>query len=151
MIEVVLETLEANYRLTLTILVVLAYAVYKWYMHYIIIYMKGDYDIGRKHIGKTVPNYPNGWYIACRSKQLTKGVTKAIDIAGQNIVIARDDKGEAHALYAYCAHMGAHLGVGGEVINGNCVQCPFHGWLYNLETGQCVGNQFEIQIMIKDL
>ena len=35
--------------------------------------------------------------------------------------------------------MGAHLGVGGEVVNDRCVQCPFHGWLYDGATGYCVG------------
>lgn len=35
--------------------------------------------------------------------------------------------------------MGAHLGMGGKVVNNQCIQCPFHGWLYDGETGTCVG------------
>ena len=83
--------------------------------------MKGNYDTKKRNIGKTLPPYPNGWYIACKSKELPKETTKAIDIAGQNIVLVRDKEGKVNALHAYCAHMGAHLGVGGEVVNGNCV------------------------------
>jgi cholesterol 7-dehydrogenase len=101
--------------------------------------MKGNYDIKRKKIGKVVPPYPNGWFIACKSDKLPLNASRAVDINGQNIVIARDKDGTAHALEAYCAHMGAHLGVGGQVVNGGCLECPFHGWLYNLETGKCVG------------
>lgn len=34
--------------------------------------------------------------------------------------------------------MGANLGIGGTVINEKCIQCPFHGWLYDGSTGDCV-------------
>ena len=37
---------------------------------------------------------------------------------------------------AYCAHLGAHLGVGGKV-EGECIRCPFHGWRYDGESGKC--------------
>ena len=37
---------------------------------------------------------------------------------------------------AYCAHLGAHLGVGGRV-EGECIRCPFHGWRYDGESGKC--------------
>jgi cholesterol 7-dehydrogenase len=40
--------------------------------------------------------------------------------------------------------MGANLGIGGQVVNDNCIQCPFHGWLFNGETGQCVGKNIII-------
>ena len=43
-----------------------------------------------------------------------------------------------YALEAYCLHLGANMGVGGQVKNSNCIMCPFHGWLYNGSTGQCV-------------
>ncbi len=43
---------------------------------------------------------------------------------------------------AYCKHLGANLGVGGKVVNQKCIQCPFHGWLYDGETGICVGKSF---------
>ena len=44
--------------------------------------------------------------------------------------------------------MGANLGVGGQVVNETCVQCPFHGWLFDGETGQCVGIFCMIQTTI---
>ena len=60
-------------------------------------------------------------------------------MAGENMVAFRNSaNGEAFVLEAYCKHLGAHLGVGGKVVNSKCVQCPFHGWLYDGETGKCV-------------
>ena len=38
-------------------------------------------------------------------------------------------------LDAFCPHMGAHLGFGGEVV-GNSIKCPFHGWSFDRE-GKC--------------
>ena len=34
--------------------------------------------------------------------------------------------------------MGANLGIGGVVKNEHCIQCPFHGWVFDGETGDCV-------------
>ena len=60
-------------------------------------------------------------------------------MAGQNMVVYRGKDNVVYALEAYCLHMGANLGVGGEVVNQSCVQCPFHGWLYDGKSGHCVG------------
>ena len=55
---------------------------------------------------------------------------------GQDLVAFRGEDGVAHVLEAYCAHMGAHLGVGGKV-EGCTLRCPFHGWRYD-GSGACV-------------
>lgn len=104
--------------------------------HFVI---KSDYEVKKKNIGRPPPPYPNGWYNVLLAAHLQKGTVKNIDIAGQNIVLFRGEDGVAYALEAYCLHMGAHLGVGGEVVNKTCVQCPFHGWLYDGKSGHCVG------------
>ena len=49
----------------------------------------------------------------------------------------RDDNGVPHVLDAYCPHLGADLGAGGQVV-GECLQCPFHGWEFRGSDGQCV-------------
>lgn len=53
--------------LAVTLAVVL-YAVYLYYFKYHVVIMEGDYDAKLKNIGRTIPPYPNGWYIACKSK-----------------------------------------------------------------------------------
>lgn len=63
---------------------------------------------------------------------------KAISYCGRNVVLFRGRTGKAYVLDAYCAHMGAHLGVGGKVRFDTCIECPFHGWTFDGETGNCV-------------
>lgn len=125
----------------MVVLIALAilYAIYYSIFRYFTVHMKGDYDISKKNIGRSLPPYPNGWYIACKSKDLLRGTTKSLNISGENITLFRSTKGDVYALHSYCAHMGADLSVGGTVINDTCIQCPFHGWLFDGETGQCVG------------
>ena len=55
---------------------------------------------------------------------------------GTDVVLFRGDDGAPHMVDAYCAHLGAHIGVGGRV-EGDCIRCPFHGWRYDGDTGQC--------------
>lgn len=84
------------------------------------------------------PPFPNGWYNVARSVDVRKEEARPADINGRNIVVFRGKDGQAYALEGYCLHMGAHLGVGGQVVNNSCVMCPFHGWTYEGKTGQCV-------------
>ena len=55
---------------------------------------------------------------------------------GRDVVLFRTESGEPRMVDAYCAHLGAHLGVGGKV-EGECIRCPFHGWRYEGESGKC--------------
>lgn len=122
------------YFLTASVLLIL-YAVYLYNFKYFVTKMNGKYDHKKKNIGNPIPPFPMGWWIACRSREVAKGESKAVDMCGQNIVVFRSDKGEVYALDAYCKHMGANLGIGGRVVNSKCIQCPFHGWLYDGESG----------------
>jgi phenylpropionate dioxygenase-like ring-hydroxylating dioxygenase large terminal subunit len=75
-----------------------------------------------------------GWYIACPSREITKGQAKSFNICGQRIVIFRGEDGKVRALDAYCPHMGTDLGIG--VVEGNLIRCFFHHWAFD-ETGNC--------------
>jgi nitrite reductase/ring-hydroxylating ferredoxin subunit len=79
---------------------------------------------------------PNGWFVVAESRDLDPGQTIATHVFGADVVIFRTDTGEARMVDAYCAHLGAHLGVGGKV-EGECIRCPFHAWAYDGETGAC--------------
>lgn len=46
----------------------LLYTLYLYYFKYHEVIMQGDYDTKLKNIGRTIPPYPNGWYIVCKSK-----------------------------------------------------------------------------------
>ena len=90
-----------------------------------------------KRAGEIPPMYPNGWYEVMRSDDLAVGEVKAISMIGKHLVVFRDERGRAHIMDGYCPHLGANLGVGGQV-KGNCIKCPFHGWEFDGETGKCV-------------
>lgn len=90
-------------------------------------------------MGKTLPPFPNGWYIACKSSDLKVGESIAIDQSGVNITLFRNTKTkQVYGIHSYCAHIGANLGIGGKVVNEKCIQCPFHGWMYDGTTGALV-------------
>lgn len=44
------------------------YGLYLYIFKYHEVIMHGDYDTKLKNIGRTIPPYPNGWYIVCKSK-----------------------------------------------------------------------------------
>jgi len=91
--------------------------------------------------GKTPPCYPNGWYVLSHSKDLKPLEAKAIKKSGYDVVLFRGESGEVYALHAFCPHSGANLGVGGQVKHKSCVQCPFHGWLFDGKTGNLVSGE----------
>jgi phenylpropionate dioxygenase-like ring-hydroxylating dioxygenase large terminal subunit len=90
---------------------------------------------------------PNGWFAVARSDELRPGQVLPVHYFARDLVAFRSESGQPRVLDAYCAHMGAHLGIGpgspgnrepgpGTVV-GDCIQCPFHGWRYD-GSGRCV-------------
>lgn len=54
---------------------------------------------------------------------------------GRQIVLF-NSSGEIYALENICPHMGGPLGEGEF---DNClVTCPWHGWQFNVKTGECI-------------
>lgn len=82
------------------------------------------------------PRYPNGWFQIAYSHELEKGGVLPLKYFGKDLVLFRAEDGAPHLLDAHCAHLGAHLGFGGKVVDG-CIKCPFHAWRFD-GTGQCV-------------
>lgn len=79
---------------------------------------------------------PNGWFIVAEARRLEPGQTAALHVFGRDVVLYRGADGAPRLIDAYCAHLGAHIGVGGRVEDG-CIRCPFHGWLYDGDSGRC--------------
>lgn len=95
--------------------------------------------------GEVPPAYPNGWFSVLESDQLKVGEVKYASVLGENLAVFRGEDGSAHVLDAYCPHLGANIGVGGKVI-GNCVQCPFHGWVFRGEDGKCTSIPYATKV-----
>jgi nitrite reductase/ring-hydroxylating ferredoxin subunit len=51
--------------------------------------------------------------------------------------------GELHAIDGTCCHRGGPLGEG--TVDGPIVSCPWHGWRFDVRTGQCVANPGKVQ------
>ncbi|MGI9295581.1 MAG: aromatic ring-hydroxylating oxygenase subunit alpha [Pseudomonadales bacterium] len=75
---------------------------------------------------------PFGWYGVAFSSELQAGEVKPLKYFDQDLVLFRTEDGVAHALEAFCPHLGAHLGYGG-VVKGDVIACPFHAWEFNGE------------------
>jgi nitrite reductase/ring-hydroxylating ferredoxin subunit len=84
-----------------------------------------------------LPPFPNGWFAVALSEELAPGDITARTYFGEELAVLRDQAGTVAVLDAYCPHLGAHLGHGGNVGDG-CVRCPFHGWEFSLD-GACIG------------
>ena len=55
-------------------------------------------------------------------------------VAGDRIIALFNVDGEYYALDGVCPHQGGPLGKG--LLNGEIVTCPWHGWQFNVCTGQ---------------
>lgn len=89
--------------------------------------------IGEKDL---LPPYPNGWYSLLESSDLKKGQVRRVNALGEHFLLFRTKANVVHITEAYCPHMGADMGVGGQVVDDNIV-CPFHLWEFNGEDGKC--------------
>ena len=76
----------------------------------------------------------NQWYVLANGDEVG-AEPKRVHALGQDFVLFRDAKGQAHCLSDICVHKGASLSCGKVV--GDAVECPYHGWQYD-GAGICV-------------
>ncbi len=86
--------------------------------------------------------YINFWYPIIRSEDLASDKPEKVKVLGCNLVVFRDEEGEAKVLSDTCVHRGGSLGGAWSagpnvprIVNG-CVVCPYHGWEFNGD-GEC--------------
>ena len=79
---------------------------------------------------------PTGWFPVSSSQDLEAGTVSRLECLGRELVLFRTESGEACVFDAFCPHLGANLGVGGEVV-GESIRCPFHAWRFGSD-GACV-------------
>ena len=66
---------------------------------------------------------------------VTAGQPKLVEADGTRVVLVRVGD-RVHALGEVCAHRGGPLSDG--KLSGTRLACPWHGWMYDVRTGQCV-------------
>jgi NAD(P)H-dependent nitrite reductase small subunit len=74
------------------------------------------------------------WTVVAQADELRDGASKAVTVGSNEIALFRQGE-EYYAVVNECAHYGAPL-CGGLVRNG-AVMCPWHGWQFDLKTGEC--------------
>jgi phenylpropionate dioxygenase-like ring-hydroxylating dioxygenase large terminal subunit len=85
--------------------------------------------------------FPDGWYVLLKSSELLAGQVISKKFAGKEVVAFRTISGKAAVVDAYCPHMGAHLGIGGEV-EGETIKCPFHYFCFDT-SGNCTKTGYD--------
>ena len=65
--------------------------------------------------------------------EIPPGTSREVVVRGRVVAIFNVD-GEFHALDGVCPHAGGPLGEG--ALNGNIVTCPWHGWQFDVTSGQ---------------
>lgn len=73
------------------------------------------------------------WYPVAFSSQITRK-PRGITLLGERIMLIRDN-GRVFALKDRCPHRGVPLSYGSQQFPGT-VSCPYHGWTFDLETGE---------------
>lgn len=63
------------------------------------------------------------------------GAAKIVEVAGEHIAVFNVN-GNFYALDNTCIHKGGPLGEGTVNDSDLTVECPWHGWVYSLETGE---------------
>jgi nitrite reductase/ring-hydroxylating ferredoxin subunit len=74
------------------------------------------------------------WWAVARSEEVTSAKPINVDIGDQPIVLWRDHQGVVRALEDRCPHRRTPLSLGCVLGNG-MIQCGYHGWTYDGETG----------------
>jgi Rieske 2Fe-2S family protein len=78
------------------------------------------------------------WVLVGHQSQIAKAGDYFVqEVAGESVIVVRDQGGEAHGFYNVCRHRGTQLC---EDMTGHSstIRCPYHAWTYGLD-GQLVG------------
>ena len=75
-----------------------------------------------------------GEHRVARLEELRPGAVAPREVDGTRLVLVRLGEG-VFALDGVCAHRGGPLGEGR--LTGARLACPWHGWIYDVRTGQC--------------
>ena len=75
--------------------------------------------------------------------EITPGTGRCITVNGKEIALFNVG-GVFHAIDNTCIHRGGPLGEG--ELDGAVVTCPWHGWQYDVRTGQ---NEFDRAIQLR--
>lgn len=79
--------------------------------------------------------YSDGWVTAARLDELPEGATRSLEVEERSVLLSRFGD-RVTCFENACAHMGMPLD--GGPIEAGIITCPFHGFRYSLESGECL-------------
>lgn len=83
------------------------------------------------------------WQPVAATRELSDERPKMrVKVLGEDLVLFRTPTGTHGLVGEQCSHRGASLYYG--FLEGDCIRCPYHGWLYDAQ-GKCVEQPFEPQ------
>jgi nitrite reductase (NADH) small subunit len=71
------------------------------------------------------------------TEEIPQGRAKVVNLHGRSIAVFNSG-GTYYAIDNTCPHKGGPLGEG--VVVGTTAVCPWHGWTFDVTTGQCMVN-----------
>ena len=72
------------------------------------------------------------WIYAGRVEGLEQpGQYRLVELAGESVIVLRDDRGELAAFYNVCRHRGTRLCTEENGKLHGALQCPYHAWTYD--------------------
>ena len=78
--------------------------------------------------------YFDDWVCAGREQSVARAGDYFLrEVAGESIVVTRDEAGGVRAFYNVCRHRGTRLCSAPEGALEGRIQCPYHGWTYGLD------------------
>ena len=77
------------------------------------------------------------WFDLGKVSDIPKRGSRRVTLAGTRIGVFRTQADEVFALEDKCPHLGGPLSEG--IVHGNCVTCPLHNWIIDLQGGTAQG------------
>lgn len=69
------------------------------------------------------------------TRDIPPGEGRAFEVGGRQIAVFHAEDGRFYAIDNECRHQGGPLAEG--ELDGNLVSCPWHAWVYEIDTGKC--------------
>jgi Rieske 2Fe-2S family protein len=77
------------------------------------------------------------WFCVGRDEKIPNvGDYRCFDIAGESVIVVRDEAGALRAHYNVCRHRGSRLVTAASPASGcfgRSIRCPYHAWTYELD------------------
>jgi Rieske 2Fe-2S family protein len=91
------------------------------------------FDLERERV------FARSWFYAGRAEGLEQaGDYRAVDVAGESVIVVRTQQGELRGFYNVCRHRGSRLCDEDSGRLKGAIKCPYHAWSYSFD-GRLIG------------